>query len=123
ENSLIRSAHDCADGGLAVTIAESCFSSLNRKAFGAEIELNDASLSAEKQLFVESPSRIVISFAPENQANIEQLAASLNCPFEIIGRIGGDNLKIKVNDSPTVSASISVLENIWRSSLENQLES
>ncbi|HZH34023.1 MAG TPA: phosphoribosylformylglycinamidine synthase subunit PurL, partial [Pyrinomonadaceae bacterium] len=46
ENSLIRSAHDCADGGLAVTIAESCFSSLNRKAFGAEIELNDASLSA-----------------------------------------------------------------------------
>ncbi len=37
DECLLKSAHDCSDGGLAVAIAESCFSSLNRKATGAEI--------------------------------------------------------------------------------------
>jgi phosphoribosylformylglycinamidine synthase len=40
DNCLLNSAHDCSDGGLAVAIAECCFSSLGRPAVGAEIELN-----------------------------------------------------------------------------------
>ena len=52
---LLVSAHDCSDGGLAVTVAESCFSSLNRQAFGAEIELkNDGEISAAGLLFGET---------------------------------------------------------------------
>ena len=39
EAGLLLSAHDCSDGGLAVTLAESCFSSLGRDAIGAEIDL------------------------------------------------------------------------------------
>jgi phosphoribosylformylglycinamidine synthase subunit PurL len=122
ENNLIKSAHDCADGGLSVAIAESCFSSLNRKATGAEIELTDENISAEKLLFVESPSRVVVSFAPENQSQIERLAADLNCPFAIIGKVGGANLKIKINDSDEISAAVATLENIWRGALSDALE-
>ncbi|HEX8566033.1 MAG TPA: phosphoribosylformylglycinamidine synthase subunit PurL [Pyrinomonadaceae bacterium] len=120
ENCLIKSAHDCADGGLSIAIAESCFSSLNRKAVGAQIEISDADLSVEKQLFVESPSRIVISFAPENLEKVKEIVG--NCPFQLIGKVTGKNLKIKANGETAISATIAALENIWRCALENCLE-
>ncbi|MBC7797259.1 MAG: hypothetical protein H7Z37_10340 [Pyrinomonadaceae bacterium] len=123
EQSLLKSAHDCADGGLSVTIAESCFSSLNRKAFGAKISLKSENVSNEKTLFVESPSRIVISFAPENQSQIEKIANENSCPFAIIGSVGGDDLNIKINDYEVIFTEIDELETVWRESLENQLKS
>src|SRR6266498_3857908 len=50
EVGLLRSAHDCSDGGLAVTLAECCFSSLNRSEIGADVELS-GSLAAVALLF------------------------------------------------------------------------
>ncbi len=120
DEDLLNSAHDCSDGGLAVAIAESCFSSLNNPANGAEIELKDENLSAEVQLFGESPSRIVISFAPENLEKVKQVIG--DCPFELIGKVSGKDLKIKINGEETIAAPISELEMIWKNSLEKQLE-
>ena len=118
---LLKSAHDCADGGLAVTIAESCFSSLNRQPIGAKIELsNDENLSAESLLFGETPSRIIVSYAPENLERVKEIAE--NCPFQIIGKVSGESLKINVNSAEIVSAKIDELQNAWKTSLENQLE-
>ncbi|MGI8494067.1 MAG: phosphoribosylformylglycinamidine synthase subunit PurL, partial [Pyrinomonadaceae bacterium] len=118
---LLKSAHDCSDGGLAVTIAESCFSSLNRQAAGAEIELSNAeNLSAEAALFGETPSRIVISFAAENLEKVKEIAG--DCPFEVIGKVSGADLKISIDGEEKVSASIAELENGWKTSLENRLE-
>ncbi len=119
---LLNSAHDCADGGLAVCLAESCFSSLNRKAVGAEIELTDEDLPAESLLFGETPSRIVVSFAADKLENIETTARENNCPFQIIGKVSGENLKIVINGAAAVAASVAELENAWIKSLENQLE-
>jgi phosphoribosylformylglycinamidine synthase II len=116
---LLKSAHDCADGGLAVAIAESCFSSLNDPANGAEIELKDENLSPQALLFGETPSRIVISFAPENLERVKEIAA--DCPFEIIGKVTGDALKIKINGEEKISSSVAELEKAWKTSLENQL--
>src|SRR5690606_17889701 len=45
DESLLKSAHDCSDGGLAVALAESCFSSLGRDAVGAEISLEANGIS------------------------------------------------------------------------------
>ena len=120
DEMLLKSAHDCSDGGLAVAIAESCFSSLNRKSIGAHIELKDENLSTEVQLFSESPSRIVISFAAENLEKVQEIAG--NCPFEVIGKVTGADLKVKFNGEEVISASIAELENAWKTSLEKQLE-
>jgi phosphoribosylformylglycinamidine synthase len=117
---LLKSAHDPSDGGLAVAIAESCFSSLNRKTIGAEIRLKSENLSTEALLFSESPSRIVISFAPENLEKIKETVK--DCPFEVIGTVGGTNLNIKVNESEKVSSSVIELETVWSNSLEDRLE-
>ncbi|MFN2392184.1 MAG: phosphoribosylformylglycinamidine synthase subunit PurL [Pyrinomonadaceae bacterium] len=122
EQMLLDSAHDCSDGGLAVAIAESCFSSLNRKAIGAEINLKNENLDAVTQLFSESPSRIVVSFAAENLEKVQVMARQNNCPCSIIGKVSGTDLKFIINDFETVSASIAELEDVWASSLEEQLE-
>jgi phosphoribosylformylglycinamidine synthase subunit PurL len=119
---LINSAHDCSDGGLAVAIAESCFSGLNHAAVGAEIDLKDENLDAATHLFSESPSRIVISFSAEKLNEVERLAGENDCPFQVIGKVSGADLKIKFNGAETVSASVAELENAWETSLEKQLE-
>jgi phosphoribosylformylglycinamidine synthase len=119
---LLRSAHDCADGGLAVAIAESCFSSLNDETNGAEIDLKDENLAAESQLFGETPSRIVVSFAPEKLAEIEQIAKENDCPFAVIGKVSGKNLTVRVNGEAVISGVVSELEKLWATSLESKLE-
>ena len=61
-----------------MAIAEQCFASLNNKADGAEIELsNDKNLPLESLLFGESPSRIVITFAPENAEKVKEMQSAI----------------------------------------------
>ncbi len=121
DESLINSAHDCSDGGLAVAIAEQCFASLNNEANGAEIEIsNDQNLSLESLLFGESPSRIIITFAPDDLEKVKEIVG--DCPVEIIGKVTGNDLKISVSGEEKISASVSELQNIWKHSLEKQLD-
>ncbi len=117
---LLYSAHDCSDGGLAVAIAESCFSSLGRDMIGAKIDLEANGLSNEALLFGESPSRIVVSFAAENLDAVKTLVA--DCPFAVIGNVGDDVLHISIDGSEVISSPIPDLEVIWETALERRLE-
>jgi len=121
ESGLLRSAHDCSDGGLAVALAECCFSSLNRPALGANISLTDV-LPVTPTLFSETPSRIIISFAAAARAQIEDIAQRENCPLTLIGEVSGDKLHIEVGGTTVVSTGISELESAWRGSLPKKLE-
>ena len=71
-------------------------------------------------LFGESPSRIVITFAPENLEKVKETVG--DCPFEIIGKVTGNDLKISINGEEKISAPVSELQNLWKNSLEKQLE-
>ncbi|MCS6873614.1 MAG: phosphoribosylformylglycinamidine synthase subunit PurL [Pyrinomonadaceae bacterium] len=121
DEMLIKSAHDISEGGLAVALAESCFSSLNRKAVGAEINLPETTTSIESLLFGESPSRIIISFAEENLQKVEETARNFNCPFQIIGKVKGNKLKINVGMKQVISVEIDEIENLWKNALEGYL--
>lgn len=121
DQCLISSGHDCSDGGLAIAIAECCFSSLGRKAIGAEINIKNNDLPVESLLFGETPSRIVISFAQEKLENIKNVVG--NCPFEIIGNVGSKKLTISVNDTMVITSPISDLEIAWSDSMKSRLES
>jgi phosphoribosylformylglycinamidine synthase len=123
DNFLLKSAHDCSDGGLAVAIAESCFSSLNRESTGAEINLKNENLSAAALLFGETPSRIVVSFSAEKLDEVAAIAVEMNCPFEVIGKVTGENVQIKIGGAEAVSAKVSDLQSAWQTSLENKLDS
>ena len=118
---LINSAHDCSDGGLAVAIAEQCFGSLNNEPNGAEIELDNVNLDIITQLFSESPSRILITFPGDKLNEVENLAKTNQCPFEVIGKVKGKDLKIKFNGEKIISAKVSELQSAWKHSLEQKL--
>ena len=120
DEMLLNSAHDCSDGGLAVAIAESCFSSLNREAVGASITLEADGKKPESLLFGESPSRILISFPPENLDRVRRITGK--CPFAVIGTVSDDVLQISIDGSEVISSAIAELEGIWESSLEKALE-
>ncbi|MEP7147483.1 MAG: phosphoribosylformylglycinamidine synthase subunit PurL [Acidobacteriota bacterium] len=117
---MLYSAHDCSDGGLAIAIVESCFSSLGRDMIGANIDLESAGLSNEALLFGESPSRIVVSFAVENLDAVKTLVA--DCPFAVIGKVGDDVLHIAIDGREVISSPIPDLEVIWETALEKRLE-
>jgi phosphoribosylformylglycinamidine synthase len=131
EAGLLNSAHDCSDGGLAVALAECCFSSLNRATIGADITIPvalTAPLPAMITLFSESPSRIIVSFSETSHATVESLAGRENCPLNIIGHVGGQRLRIKLDKGngqepeEVIDIPVSELENVWRSSLSKKLE-
>jgi phosphoribosylformylglycinamidine synthase len=125
EAGWLTAAHDCADGGLAVALAECCFSSLNRPAIGAQLDLSDSvtgSLPAASILFSESPSRIILSFRAAAHAAIAELADRAQCSFALIGQVGGDSLSIKLAGAEAISLPVGELENVWRTSLAKKLE-
>jgi phosphoribosylformylglycinamidine synthase len=119
DECVISSAHDCSDGGLAVTIAECCFSSLGRDAIGAEIELTTNGLSPESLLFGETPSRVVISFAADKLEKVKDTIGP--CPFAVIGKVSGSALRILIDGSPSVGVPVADLESIWANALRGQL--
>jgi phosphoribosylformylglycinamidine synthase subunit PurL len=120
EAGLLNSAHDCSDGGLAVALAESCFSTLNAAALGAEVELNGG-LAVASLLFSESPSRIIVSFDRRSLAAIEEIASRNNCPLTVLGQVNGTDLRIAVDGESAINAPLAELENVWKTSLGNKL--
>lgn len=120
DEMLVASAHDCSEGGLAVTIAECCFSSLNRDGIGATVDIASNELPANAVLFGETPSRVVISFAPENLDRVKEIVGDL--PFAVLGNVGDDFLKIAVDGDEVISSPVSDLEGVWESSLASKLE-
>ena len=121
EAGLLLSAHDCSDGGLAVALAELCFSSLGREAIGAEVDLT-GDLNATAQLFSESPSRIVISFDPTSSDSIRQICVRHSAPLAILGNVGGTQLRITVNGQNAVNTAVADLEATWRNALYRSLK-
>lgn len=121
ETGLLQSAHDCSDGGLAVCLAESCFATLGRNAIGAQAELRGVP-GVTAWLFGESPSRIVISFAPEALTQITAIATRAAAPMTVIGRVGGQRLNISVDEEVVVDSSVEDLETVWRTALSRKLQ-
>ena len=117
---LVRSAHDCSDGGIAVTLAECTFDS---GGIGCTVELTSgaaspASLTVDSTLFSESSSRIVISVAASQEGEILKRAAAAGVPATRIGRTGGSRLRITVDNHPAIDVSVSEAEQVWSTTLE-----
>ncbi len=121
ESGLLASAHDCADGGLAVALAELCFSSQGRDAIGAQVDLT-GELNATAKLFSESPSRIIISFAPEQTETIRQISDHHGAPLALLGTVGGTQLQISINGTQVLTAAVADLESTWRNALSRSLK-
>jgi phosphoribosylformylglycinamidine synthase len=93
---LVQSAHDCSEGGLAAALAECCFNP--ERLLGADVAMSAGDTPAATVLFNESQSRIVISVAPENLDKAISMLGECEVPFQQLGQVGGDELKIRIDE-------------------------
>jgi phosphoribosylformylglycinamidine synthase subunit PurL len=87
ERSLLASAHDLSEGGLAVALAESCLAGR----MGCQVTLPGDAFTL---LFSESAGRALVSVQPGAEAAFETLCASARLPAFVVGRTGGDSLQV-----------------------------
>ena len=117
QHGLAESVHDCADGGLAVALAEKAFP----KTVGARVNLASGGLFSESLLFGEDASRIVISCDPAKVARIKEVAGSHGVDAEILGETIPERLEISLDGTLVVSAAISELSAAYEGALESAL--
>ena len=114
---IVKSAHDCSEGGLAVNLSESSISG----DIGAEIDLSQLdnnSLSNTAKLFSESQSRIVISIDKENMNQLEEIAEKKEIILNKIGKVKGENLIIK----GMIDLPLKELKTKWQQSIAKLME-
>jgi phosphoribosylformylglycinamidine synthase len=111
---LIRSAHDCAEGGFAVTLAECCFDTgLGATVTIPKVKIGVSGLDAIATLFGESASRVVVSVDPSRADELEKLAVSAGVPAAVIGRVGGDRIRISSADETLIDEHLTDAERVW----------
>jgi phosphoribosylformylglycinamidine synthase len=116
---LIESAHDCSDGGLAVTLAECAFDS---GGIGLSVDVPVAGGPSSPwtglaALFGEGGGRAVVSVGPDQRAALESLAAQAGVPLTVIGKTGGTRIEIAVAGQPGIDCALAEAEQLWSSTL------
>ena len=109
---ILESAHDCSDGGLAVTLSESAI--LGNLGFEGEFTLDDRWDSA---LFGETQSRIVVSVKKDNLHKLVEICKSSNLPYCELGSVVQD--KFIIND--LIDTDMENIYSAWMLELENNI--
>jgi phosphoribosylformylglycinamidine (FGAM) synthase-like enzyme len=113
----LQSAHDVSDGGLAVTLAESCFAS-NGLSLRAALTSNEPD---EAALFGERGARAIVSVTPENLAAVLRIAAQYEVAVVEVGRVTRGEFRIQLNGKTAVSAEVPALADDWSGAIERLL--
>ncbi len=108
---LLRSAHDLAEGGLAVALAEACAS--GPAAIGARVDVPSTG-PFHLTLFGEGPSRVIVSVPPGAERHFERLMGECAVPWRWIGQVGGDRLVIRTAGAVAIDRSLDEIEQAWR---------
>ncbi len=141
QSGLVKSAHDCSEGGLAVALAESCISQLiardTPRLIGATIDLSAVAAVCDRRengdtndgghrpplqvrldalLFGETQSRVVISCKALDAVKVVERAKLMGVPAVQIGKVGGDKLTVKTA-SGEFTAPLTELHDAWWNSI------
>ncbi|MGA2354849.1 MAG: phosphoribosylformylglycinamidine synthase subunit PurL, partial [Terriglobales bacterium] len=114
---LVESAHDCADGGLAVALVEAALPG----GVGFNCRLSKRQAATEFSLFAEDASRVVISCDPAHLARIQQVAEEYGIFADGLGETGGDRVEIAVDGVQVITASVDELREAYEGALEKAL--
>ena len=137
---LVKSAHDCSEGGLAVAVAESCISQqLARdtpRLIGATLDFSvanggneqnaalskaAASLRLDALLFGETQSRIIVSTSAHHAVKVLGQARALGISAAQIGKVGGDQLIIKAPQGE-FTWPVAELHDLWWNSIARAMK-
>src|SRR5262249_5290492 len=113
----LASAHDVSDGGLAVALAECAM----KGSLGAEVKL-ESPVRASALLFGESTGRALVSFSPAAESAIRGACEQKKVPIQVLGRVGGERLKIAIAGRTVVEESVASLRELWSTAFARALD-
>ncbi|MBI4053114.1 MAG: phosphoribosylformylglycinamidine synthase subunit PurL [Candidatus Diapherotrites archaeon] len=118
EKGLLASCHDISDGGLAVCLSETAFAG----GLGIEADLRKLEFAGERRddfaLFSESPSRFVVTVAPENKSEFEKALSGNGISF--VGLVLREKrlLITGFEGKAVIDEKIDVLKASWQKTLK-----
>jgi phosphoribosylformylglycinamidine synthase len=111
----VRSCHDLSDGGLWVTLAESCLGG----DLGASVTLDavpvpagSGRLGVERLLFCETPSRFLVSVGPRDRKRWERAMAGV--PMGLLGEVLAEpRVRISASGAPVAEVEVADIRRAW----------
>ncbi len=114
KQGLLKSAHDCSEGGLLVAIAESCIC--------GDIGFMGVNWNVEGRLdsafFGEYQSRIVVSISSDSAVKLSKISRKWQIPLTLLGRVGGKRLVVE----GYINLSLAKMKRAWRDSLKTKIQ-
>lgn len=119
---MVRSAHDCSEGGLAVALAESCLA--GPAPLGATISLlPDTTERTDVMLFNESQSRVIISVPEDHADKVSELLSECGIPWTRLGTVTDQpSLNIRLRKDAEYSWNTEHLQHLWNNTIEEIME-
>ncbi|MGY5149116.1 MAG: phosphoribosylformylglycinamidine synthase subunit PurL [Candidatus Nitrosopumilus sp. bin_68KS] len=116
DNGLLKSAHDCSKGGLAIAVSELCMKNM----IGCKISLEKVpgeKLDIDRILFSESHSRYLLSLDMKNLKKLEDLLRKNNISFKVIGQFGGNQIQFVKGTKTIIDLRVDKAQKTWLNSL------
>ena len=119
---LIRSAHDCSDGGLAVTVAECSFDT-----GGVGVEVSIGGVEVSRRAAVNRAAALFGGYdiarrdlyrAETAKCVVLARAASAGVPAAVVGRVGGTAIRIAVGGTDAIDVPVDECERAWSTAIE-----
>jgi phosphoribosylformylglycinamidine synthase II len=117
DEGLLQSAHDVAEGGLAVCLAECSF--LSQERLGFRVHLDD-DIRSDALLFGETQSRICVTVEEANRDSLLLLAEQRGVPAADIGTTGGSRIIIEHRKGDIVNIPVADAFQLWKKAIPSQ---
>ncbi|MGI8456585.1 MAG: phosphoribosylformylglycinamidine synthase subunit PurL [Propionibacteriaceae bacterium] len=109
-------AHDCADGGLAQSLLESCL----RYGHGVHVDVPEG-IDPFVWLFSESTGRVVVSVAADRLGRLQTIAAEQGVPLTLVGTVGVADPDAQLVVAGQFALSLTELRDAWRAPIRTAL--
>ncbi len=125
QSGLVKGAHDCSEGGLAVALAECCFSKFEARNtprfLGVEVDLSEImDTRPDALLFGETTGRVIITTSELDSVKAVERARLMGVPAQRIGTVGGAELRIKTQIDD-YTWEVAGLHDLWWNAIGNAM--
>lgn len=118
KKKLLKSAHDCSKGGLAVAVSELCMTNQ----IGCKVSLEKipgGKLDADRLLFSESHSRYLLTVEKKNLKKLEEILKKNKTSFKQIGQFSSDSIVFTTGNKPIIDLRVDKAQKTWVNSLRD----
>ena len=115
---LVKSAHDCSKGGLAVAASELCMTNQ----IGCKISLEKIpgkQLDVDRILFSESHSRYLLTVDKKNIKKLEIILKRNKVSFQLIGQFKGEKIQFTKGAKSVINLRVDKAQKTWLNSLRD----